>query len=172
MQSLIKKQYSENKGKRQKLYEEIKRTTTTVFDLFNTFSGSNIPDSDNSLQEWSKIYYSLHDLVTILEYSVEIDEVKVLVFQLVKDGKTDAMRSLFQSNNNTMPNVEKLTNTMLTFFKSLSHSEYQQNLDNIKEFLNLALDFEESPNLLTEKIFFLSFRFLEETELLNELPVE
>jgi hypothetical protein len=80
MQSLIKKQYSENKGKRQKLYEEIKRTTTTVFDLFNTFSGSNIPDSDNSLQEWSKIYYSLHDLVTILEYSVEIDEVKVLVF--------------------------------------------------------------------------------------------
>ncbi len=48
MQSLIKKQYSENKGKRQKLYEEIKRTTTTVFDLFNTFSGNNIPDSDYS----------------------------------------------------------------------------------------------------------------------------
>ena len=48
MQYLKKKQYTENKGKRQKLYEDIQRTTTTVFDLFNTFSGNNIPDSDYS----------------------------------------------------------------------------------------------------------------------------
>jgi len=35
----------------------------------------DIPDYDNSLQEWVKNYYSLHDLVNILEYSAEIDEV-------------------------------------------------------------------------------------------------